>query len=145
VRLVLIGGEGGEDDALRALAAQLGVARRVDRRGRVTDDERNRLVAGASALVFPSRYEGFGAPVLEAMAAGVPVVASRISALREVVGDSGLLVPPDDERTWADAIRSVLDDAAPWRASGRARASSFTAARSAEALVELCKASAATR
>jgi glycosyltransferase involved in cell wall biosynthesis len=76
--------------------------------------------------------------VLEAMAAGLPVVAAAAAALPEVVDGAGLLVPPDDPAAWAEAIALVLDDPAEadlLRAAGRARAARFTAARSAAALL----------
>ena len=74
-----------------------------------TDDELERLYVGAEAFLFPSRYEGFGFPPLEAMARGCPVVASDIPAAREIVGDGGLLVPLD-EAAWAAEIRRVASD-----------------------------------
>jgi alpha-1,3-rhamnosyl/mannosyltransferase len=138
VRLVLLGGVGPAETALRAEVERLGLDDRVVRPGRVSDADRDGLYALASGLAFPSRYEGFGAPVLEAMAAGVPVVASACAALPEVVGAGGLLVDPDDPAGWAEALAMVLDDPAGadiLRAAGRARASGFTARRSAAALV----------
>jgi glycosyltransferase involved in cell wall biosynthesis len=80
-------------------------------------------------LVIPSLHEGFGLPALEAMALGVPVVATRRGALPEVVGDAGLLVNADDPREMADAIRAVLTDpsrAEALRDRGLQRASSYT-------------------
>jgi glycosyltransferase involved in cell wall biosynthesis len=68
------------------------------------------LYRGASALVLPSRYEGFGFTPLEAMARGCPVLASDIPAVREVSGDGALLLPLGDEDAWAGAIRRVLAD-----------------------------------
>jgi glycosyltransferase involved in cell wall biosynthesis len=69
------------------------------------------LYRSAAALVYPSRYEGFGLPLLEAMACGTPVIAARTSAIPEVVGDAGVLLDPDDEGAWAAEIERVLDDA----------------------------------
>ena len=80
----------------------------VDYIGYVPDAGRRALFEGASLLVLPSWHEGFGLPVLEAMALGVPVVTSNRGALPEVAGDAGLLVAPDEPSAIADAIRRVL-------------------------------------
>ncbi len=74
----------------------------------------------ASALVFPSLYEGFGLPPLEAMACGCPVASSNAAALPEIVGDAARLFDPHDPRAIADAVREVLDDPAPWVERGLA-------------------------
>lgn len=106
--------------------------------GRVPDDLLPGLVAGAAGVVVPSLYEGFGLPALEAMAAGVPLVAANRSSLPEVVGDAGLLVEPDGP-SLADGLVQVLSRDAGVEAAvarGRARARRFTwdasAARHAE-------------
>jgi glycosyltransferase involved in cell wall biosynthesis len=83
----------------------------VDYVGYINADARQALYEGARLLVLPSHHEGFGLPVLEAMAYGVPVVASTAGALPEVAGDAALLVSPDDRRGLADAIRRVLTSA----------------------------------
>jgi len=96
------------------------------------------LFSEACALTFPSRYEGFGIPSLEAMSRGVPVVASTSGALPEVVGDGGVLLDPDDDQAWSDEmVRLLLDDAhrEDLIARGSARAAGFTWDASAEALV----------
>jgi alpha-1,3-rhamnosyl/mannosyltransferase len=96
--------------------------------GPVTEADLRPLYSGAAAFAFPSRYEGFGLPPLEAMACGTPVVASDSSSLPEVVGDAGLLVPADDVAAWADALRRVLADralAADLRRRSLLRAATF--------------------
>jgi Glycosyltransferase len=87
------------------------------------------LYRGALGLVFPSLYEGFGLPPLEAMACGVPVITSNVCSLPEVVGEAGILVNPLDEEALSDAIRRVVDGAdlrAELRQRGLLRARSFT-------------------
>ena len=108
-RLVLAGEEGwlADDDApLRRLGD------RVKLLGRVSGSEANALYAGADLFAFPSRHEGFGIPVLEAMVQGTPVVCSDIPVFREVAGDAARFVPVDDVAALADAIGSLLGDAA---------------------------------
>ena len=87
------------------------------------------LYAGADAMVYPSTFEGFGLPVLEAMACGTPVIASRAASLPEVVGDAGLLFDPFDTAEMAAQIRRVIGDPAlqgELRARGRAHAAGFS-------------------
>jgi glycosyltransferase involved in cell wall biosynthesis len=96
--------------------------------GYLATDDLARLVAGAAVLAFPSWYEGFGLPALEALACGTPVVAADLPALREVLGDQAELVPPADAGALADALARVLEDPGgePARAARRARAAGFT-------------------
>lgn len=133
LRLVLLGGAGRSDDAVNADIERLGLSDRVVRAGRVPDADRDGLVALATALVFPSEYEGFGAPVVEAMALGTPVVCSDQPALAEVVGDAGIVLPHDDV-AWAGALAEVERRSVALRAAGRTRAADFTAERSGQAL-----------
>jgi len=78
--------------------------------GYVPDEDLPTLYSAACAFAFPSIYEGFGLPPLEAMACGTPVVASNSSSLEEVVGDAGLLLPPYSVKAWADALQSLLEN-----------------------------------
>jgi glycosyltransferase involved in cell wall biosynthesis len=97
--------------------------------GYVSEGEKVALLSGAEALVFPSLYEGFGLPVIEAMACGTPVLTSNISALPGTAGDAALLVDPNDVEAIADGLRCLLTDGSLRRSlkiSGTARASAFT-------------------
>lgn len=95
-------------------------------RGHVTREELVSLMQRASALVFPSLYEGFGLPPLEAMACGCPVACSNAGALPETVGDAARLFDPHDARAIADAVLTVLNEPAPWIERGLARAEHFS-------------------
>jgi glycosyltransferase involved in cell wall biosynthesis len=99
--------------------------------GFLDDDDLRAVVAGAAALVLPSRDEGFGLPVLEALAAGTPVVASDLPVLREVGGDVVAYAPVGDAEAFAEALRGVLDDSGD-AAVRRAHAARYTWAASAE-------------
>lgn len=113
-RLVVIGGADGFEGyraALGSLAARLGVAGAVDFRGRVSDDERDAAYAGAGAYLAASEHEGFCAPLVEALARGLPVVARDAGAVPETLGGAGLLVPGRDPALAAEALAVVLADA----------------------------------
>jgi glycosyltransferase involved in cell wall biosynthesis len=115
LRLVLTGG--GTDAALPD---------GVEARGQVAWDEVVALMQRASALVFPSLYEGFGLPPLEGMACGCPVACSNAAALPETVGDAARLFDPHDPRAIAEAVLEVLGDPQPWVERGLARAAEFS-------------------
>lgn len=119
---------------------------RVRHAGYVDDAGRRALYAGAAALVLPSFHEGFGLTALEAMAAGVPVVASNRGSLPELIGDAGLKVDPADPAAMSRAIQLVLGDAATrarLSAAGRARAAAYSWDASAVTLIEAYRAAAA--
>jgi glycosyltransferase involved in cell wall biosynthesis len=104
--------------------------------GHVSEERLQALYRNAAALVYPSLYEGFGLPVLEAMASGTPVIASRAASMPEIVGDAGILLDPLDAREWTGAIIKVVNDEhlrERMRHAGRARAASFTWERTARA------------
>ncbi len=110
VALVASGGPGPRDAKLDHLADELGVGSKWHRLGRIPRAVLDGLFRQAVAMVFPSRYEGYGLPVVEAMARGCPVVAADAGALPEVVGAGGRLLDPDDEDQWADAIGKLVED-----------------------------------
>jgi glycosyltransferase involved in cell wall biosynthesis len=131
--LVLVGPAGwGEALDLAGLPAEA-----VRTPGYLPEDDLARVVAGAAALVFPSWYEGFGLPALEALACGTPVVASDLPALREVLDGQAELVPPGDAAALADALARVLEDPGgeAARTARRTRAAAFTWAACAQATV----------
>lgn len=107
--LVLTGGAGPVEAEVMAEVASRGLADRVRRTGRIPETDLDVLYRRAAALAFPSSYEGFGLPVLEAMSRGCPVVASTAGALPEVTGGAADLVDPLDVEGWADALGEVLD------------------------------------
>jgi alpha-1,3-rhamnosyl/mannosyltransferase len=136
--LVLTGGQGQMEDAIAEEAEDRGVRERIRRLGRIPRQDLDVLYGMATALTFPSTFEGFGAPVLEAMSRGCPVLAADTTALPEVVGTAGILLPPDDEEAWSDAMNRLLADDAvrsDLADSGRRRAADYNWLRSAEALV----------
>jgi alpha-1,3-rhamnosyl/mannosyltransferase len=133
VTLVLTGGAGLADPDVTAAIAALGLRERVVRTGRVPADDRDGLIAAAEAVVFPSAYEGFGAPVLEAMAIGTPVVCSDRTSLPEVAGDAGLVRPLTID-AWTDALDEVAGHRAELVSAGRRRAAELTTAASGAAL-----------
>ncbi len=126
------------DDALAADVARLGIAGDVRMLGWVDDAELEGLYAEAAVFVFPSLYEGFGLPVLEAMARGVPVACSDRGALREVAGDAARVFDPERPRAIADAIEAILADPAladRLRAAGREQAARFTWPKAAQGVL----------
>jgi glycosyltransferase involved in cell wall biosynthesis len=110
-RLVIAGKDpDGEIPKLRRAAAEAGVQDSVDIVGAVSDEQLEDLYARASLLVLPSRCEGFGLPVAEAMSRGIPVVVARSTSLPEVAGGAGILVEPGDAGGFAEAMVAVLSD-----------------------------------
>ncbi|TFB91262.1 glycosyltransferase family 1 protein [Cryobacterium algoricola] len=131
-RLVVTGSHG--DDPLAPVVARLGLDSWVSLRGWLGADELDRLYAESTMVVFPTLFEGFGLPVLEAMSRGCPVVCSSIPVLHEVAGDSAVYVSPLDAPTLAASITTLLGDPAELRrrsALGLARAATFSWERTA--------------
>ena len=118
-RLIVIGSPK-KNGAIEKLVRQLDLSARITFTGRISDNELVRQYARASVAVVPSEYEGFGLPVGEAMACGLPVVSTSGGALPEVVGNAGILVPPADPDALASAIASLLDAPEHAKALGRA-------------------------
>ena len=132
--LVLPGYPTWHEAELRERAAALGVSEDIRFEGWVTGEELEGLWALADAFVFPSLYEGFGLPVLEALHRGVPVACANAASLPEVAGDAALLFDPRSVSEIAASIERLLGDpvlAASLRAKGLARAAAFTWARTA--------------
>ncbi|MBE7554430.1 MAG: glycosyltransferase family 4 protein [Anaerolineales bacterium] len=138
--LVIVGSRGWNYANIFAEVARQGVEERVHFLGFVADADLPALYSAASLFVYPSLYEGFGLPVLEAMACGTPVVASNQSALPEVVGEAGLLVDPRNVEAMAAAMTHVLADTTLSRRlaqAGQARAGCFTWPEMATKLLNL--------
>jgi glycosyltransferase involved in cell wall biosynthesis len=144
LRLVIVGKSFPEGDGVRERAIQLGVADAVEERSEVADDQLRTLYRECEMLLFPSLYEGFGLPVLEAMAAGAPVVASNRASLPELAGEAALVVDPDDYDGLAAAVRRIREEPGLREtlvARGRERARQFdwrlTGQRTLELLTEV--------
>jgi glycosyltransferase involved in cell wall biosynthesis len=137
LRLVLVGPEKRDGEQIREAVRRLGLEGRVELAGHVERDELAALYRGAACLVFPSRYEGFGLPVLEAMASGTPVVATRAGAVPEVAGSAAVLVEPGDPVELAGGIERALADRKRLVAAGLDRVRRFSWAETARRTVEV--------
>ena len=136
--LLIVGKQGDQSAGILAQLRTDAAAGRIEYRGYVPDAERQRLYAEASMLVLPSLEEGFGMTLVEAMQAGVPVIASNRGALPEVVGDAGILVDPTSTAGIAAAIERLLDSPDERRQrieAGRAQAARFSWSDSAKTLL----------
>ncbi len=113
--LVIVGPWGWKAERIRALLAQRDLSSDVRLLGYLHDQPLSALYSRCTALVWPTFYEGFGLPPLEAMACSAPVIVSSAASLPEVVGSAGVLLPPESTAAWTEAMRRVAEDAA-WRA-----------------------------
>jgi glycosyltransferase involved in cell wall biosynthesis len=138
--LVLVGKAGPLAKPILDIANNMGIKDSIHFTGFVQDDELIALYSAASAFAYLSRYEGFGIPPLEAMSCGCPVVTSNSSSLPEVVGDAGILIPPDEPEQAANALLEVLNNISisqALRERGLKRAQSFSWERCASETIEV--------
>jgi glycosyltransferase involved in cell wall biosynthesis len=148
LRLVFVGKKGWLYEGFFRRLRELGLEDRVIFTGYVPDEDLPAIYSAADLFVFPSLYEGFGLPVLEAMACGTPVVCSNTSSLPEVAGDAALLVDPADVRALAGAMERVLTDEtlrADLQARGLEQARRFSWARAAQETMQVYENVAALR
>ncbi|MCE2490620.1 MAG: glycosyltransferase family 4 protein [Anaerolineae bacterium] len=140
LHLVIAGGAGWLSEPFYRQLKESGIQDRVHLIGFVDDEDLPALYSAAEVFAFPSLYEGFGLPVLEAMACGTPVVTSDLSSLPEVAENAALLIDPLDVEALADALRRLLDDSELRRQliqAGQTRAGKFTWRKSARELLEV--------
>jgi glycosyltransferase involved in cell wall biosynthesis len=146
--LVIAGPDGWGAGALEAAVAAARHRDRIHRKGWVGDEERARLLGQASVFAYPSRYEGFGLPAVEAMAAGLPVVTTAVGAIPEVVGDAALLSPSGDVEALAANLAAVVDDDGCRRQlieRGKARAATFPWSAAGDGYAKLYRRAAESR
>lgn len=140
VLLVLTGEAGAAEGHVREVIAATGAP--VQRLGRVDAAQLRALVRRAAVLAFPSVYEGFGLPVLEAMRAGTPVVAGSAEAVAEVMGGTGTIVSDDSPSAWADALGAAMESVPEATAAARRRAEFYGPPAAADRLVAVWRAAA---
>jgi glycosyltransferase involved in cell wall biosynthesis len=141
-RLVIAGSDSGLCNDVFALPARLGISQDVSFIGPVADDELPLLYADAALFLFPSLHEGFGLPVLEAMACGTPVVTSNVTSLPEIAGDAAVVIDPTNTRELSDAMTAVLTHetlAEELREKGLDRARRFTWEETARQTLQVYK------
>lgn len=142
VSLVLCGGKGWQSEPIYEAAAKSPFAGDIIFTGYVSDAEKNTLFQNAAGFVFPSLYEGFGVPPLEAMHFGVPVLTSTAASLPEVCDSAALYVPPEDRGAIAEGMEKLLSDTALRETltdAGRKRAAEYSWSASARSLERVCE------
>jgi glycosyltransferase involved in cell wall biosynthesis len=110
LNLVLAGSKGWLSEEIYALPKTFGIEKKVKFLGHVPDEDLSGLYSGALAFVFPSLFEGFGLPILEAMACGVPVITSNTSSMPEVAGNAALLIDPENGEEIAKSLKKISED-----------------------------------
>lgn len=146
-RLVICGGLGWLYRELFGLVNELGLRKEIIFTGHVPNKDLPAIYCGAELLVYPSIYEGFGLPVLEAMACGTPVITSNVSSLPEVAGDAALLISPNDVEELTEAINRLLSDSElrkEFAKRGLERAKLFSWEKTARETLQVYKAAAIT-
>ncbi|WP_457424690.1 glycosyltransferase family 4 protein [Roseateles sp. P5_E7] len=147
VELVLVGRMFYGSDDIEQTVQRLGLAPRIHRLGHLPQDALPDLYAGAECMVFPTLWEGFGLPIIEAMACGAPVIASNIACVPEIAGNAAVLVDPLSTEAIATALADLLaspERRAELRARGLARAAEFTWERTARQTLQAYERLAAT-
>lgn len=134
LRVVFAGSAGNADAEVRSEIVSRGLSDRVVMPGRVSAADRNGLLAIADAMVFPSQYEGFGAPLIEAMRMGAPVITSDCASIPGVVGDAGIVLPLTTG-AWSGALEQARTRRTELQHLGHERAAAYTAVLSAQDLV----------
>jgi glycosyltransferase involved in cell wall biosynthesis len=137
LRLLLAGPDKGAETEARAAVSKLGLDGRVEFVGHVEKPELAALYRGAECFVLPSRYEGFGLPVLEAMASGTPVVTTTAGSLPEVADDAAILVEPRNAAALAGGIERALADRERLVEAGLERARQFSWTETARRTLEV--------
>jgi glycosyltransferase involved in cell wall biosynthesis len=138
--LLMVGARGWLDESIFTAHAQSGLGEAARFLGTLDEHDLAVLYSHAGVFVLPSLYEGFGLPLLEAMACGAPVVSSNAGPLPEVAGEAAVLLPPEDSSSWARALLRILDDRRfgdALRQKGFARAREFSWDRAAKATREV--------
>ncbi len=140
MKLLLAGKEGWGTESIRKKIQELALGQDVSFLGYVPEEDLPHLYRGAEAFVYPSYYEGFGIPIIEAMASGAPVITSRAASLTETAGDAAILVTPGDVHGIVEALRGILDNPTlkgELRAKGIERAKVFSWDRCADQVLSV--------
>jgi len=138
--LVIIGMKGWHATEIERLISPLARAGFIRQLGYVPREDLAVLMAGATALIYPSIYEGFGLPPLEAMACGTPVICSNVSTLPEVVGNAGILLDPKDEVGLGESLQALTEDHRLWHdlsEKARIRSLDFTWKKCAQQTIDV--------